>query len=126
MVTAEAPVEEHLEDVAAEGAKSSAAVVQDVAPAPQASGADEPTYEEQDECAAADRTVDMVARVSASVPHPSLPAGTEETRWTRTRPSRQSSPPTPPKTRRSSSSAGGWRRTVASTPRPSPNTPTRL
>ena len=59
-VAAEAPFRQHLEDVAAEpptisqGAENSAAAVQGVALAPQASSADAPAPDEQDECATTD------------------------------------------------------------------------
>ena len=59
-MAAEAPFRQHLEDVAAEpptisqGAENSAAAVQGVALAPQASSADAPAPDEQDECATTD------------------------------------------------------------------------
>ena len=59
-VVAEAAFRKHLEDVAAEpptisqGAENSAAAVQGVALAPQASSADAPAPDEQDECATTD------------------------------------------------------------------------
>ena len=72
IVAAKASFREHLEKVAAEPltfVKNSAAAVQIVAPAPQASGDDDPASEEQDECAPADRAVDMVVSPSTSLPH---------------------------------------------------------